>query len=397
MTDFIFCDKKVIIIIDYNRQFIYERVGLLMEEIIKCMAMAKTILKQNAGVMDTTGRIFASTDPMLQDQVDSSVRGVMNSEDVFLFTADRTYMKVYVGENLKYILFMEGDDPGLRTNLGLLAEWIKAASKERGSEQDKELFTKNVLLENVLPGEISMKAREFKINYAIPRLVMLVATSEEDEMEALDVLQNLYENPDVATVLSMDEKSVIIVFNAQDAIETEDTKNTFIDNTAGSILECLNAEGIKAHIGVGSYVNQFQYISKSYIDAKVAQRVGSIFDAASYISRYDQLGLGRMIYQLPERVCEMFIDEVFPNNAYRSLDDDTLETINTFFNNNLNGSETSRELYVHRNTLVYRLDKVKKNTGLDLRSFDDAVLFKMASMVKTYLDYLKESKDNKIR
>ena len=129
----------------------------------------------------------------------------------------------------------------------------------------------------------------------------------------------------------------------------------------------------------------------------LALRVGKIFEKNCYISKYNQLGIGRLIYQLPSTLCRMFIEEVFPNEAYKSLDEDTLATIDCFFENNLNGSETSRELFVHRNTLVYRLDKVKKNTGLDLRSFDDAVLFKIASMVRTYLQYLETSKDNMIR
>ena len=173
--------------------------------------------------------------------------------------------------------------------------------------------------------------------------------------------------------------------------------DSFIENCANSVLDCLNGEGCTAFIGVGSYVNLFQNISKSYRDAMLALRVGKIFEKNCYTSRYDKLGLGRLIYQLPATLCQMFIDEVFPNEAYKTLDDDTVVTIESFFANNLNGSETSRELYVHRNTLVYRLDKVKKNTGLDMRSFDDAVLFKMASMVRTYLEYLETSKDNMIR
>ncbi|SEW36674.1 transcriptional regulator, CdaR family [Ruminococcaceae bacterium KH2T8] len=368
-----------------------------MEEIKKCMRQTKMILKQDVGVMDTNGLVIASTDPENEGKTDSSARAVMMSDDIFSGTADRTYMKVAIGEQFRYIIYIQSDEPAARTYLELLAEWIKTAVKERGTDAEKELFTKNVLLENELQGEIPIKAREYKINCSEARLVMVVRSSREDGAEVLEILQNFYSDSDTACVLAMDETTAIVVLNAEEAVGSEDERNIFIQNSAQSILDCLNNEGLTVYIGVGSFVSLFQHISKSYRDAMLALRVGKIFEKNCFISRYDKLGLGRLIYQLPATLCQMFIDEVFPNEAYKTLDDDTVATIESFFANNLNGSETSRELYVHRNTLVYRLDKVKKNTGLDLRSFDDAVLFKMASMVRTYLEYLETSKDNMIR
>ena len=379
-----------------------------MEEIKKCMRQTKTILKQDVGVMDTNGLVIASTDPENEGRTDSSARAVMMSDDIFSGTADRTYMKVAIGEqfiflqaaclmNRLYILYIKSDEPSARIYLELIAEWIKTAVKERGTDAEKELFTKNVLLENELQGEIPIKAREYKINCSEARIVFVVRSSREDGAEVLEILQNFYSDSESACVLAMDETTAIIVLNAEEAIGSEDERNIFIENSAKSVLDCLNNEGLTVFIGVGSFVSLFQHISKSYRDAMLALRVGKIFEKNCYISRYDKLGLGRLIYQLPATLCQMFIDEVFPNEAYKTLDDDTVVTIESFFANNLNGSETSRELYVHRNTLVYRLDKVKKNTGLDLRSFDDAVLFKMASMVRTYLEYLETSKDNMIR
>lgn len=368
-----------------------------MEELKKCMRQAKNIIKQNLGVMDTNGLVIAATDPGIEGAVDSTARAVMMSDDIFSGTADKTYMKIAVGDQFKYILFVDSDDPGMRVCLELIGEWVKTAIKERGTDAERELFTKNVLLENELQGEIPIKAREYKINCNVARLVMVVRTSREDCVEALEILQNLYSDSEVASVLAMDETTIIIVFDAEDAIASEEDRNAFIESNSRSVLDCLENEGCTAYIGVGSYVNLFQHISKSYRDAMLALRVGKIFEKNCYISRYDKLGLGRLIYQLPATLCQMFIDEVFPNEAYKTLDEDTVATIESFFANNLNGSETSRELFVHRNTLVYRLDKVKKNTGLDLRSFDDAVFFKMASMVRTYLEYLETSKDNMIR
>lgn len=364
-----------------------------MEEIKKCMRQAKTILSQDVGVMDVSGLIIASTDPTLEGTVDSSVRAVMMSDDAFSGTAGKTYMKIAIGEQTKYIIYIDGVQPEVRVYLELLAEWIKSAIKERGTDAERELFTKNVLLENELPGDIPLKARGFKIDYTVPRFVMVIRTAREDGNEALEALQNFYSDSKVADVMAMDEKTMIIIMNAD-----VDNQDEYIDSSSHAVLDCLNNESITAFVGVGSVVPFFQNISKSYRDAMQSLKIGSVFEKKQYVTRYDKLGLGRIIYQLPPTLCQMFIDEVFPNGAYETLDEDTLTTIWSFFANNLNGSETSRELFVHRNTLVYRLDKVQKNTGLNLRSFEDAVLFKIASMVRTYLEYTESGKnDNLIR
>jgi carbohydrate diacid regulator len=161
------------------------------------------------------------------------------------------------------------------------------------------------------------------------------------------------------------------------------------------ILDNLNTESMsRVYIGIGMTAETMKDAAKSYREATMALRVGSIFENDQYVMRYDKLGLGRLIYQLPPTLCNMFLDEVFPKGAYEALDSETLLTISKFFENNLNGSETSRRLFVHRNTLVYRLDKVQKITGLDLRSFDDAVLFKLAAMVRTYLE--KQEKNGRM-
>lgn len=369
-----------------------------MEEIKKCVKQAKVILSKELGVMDVTGLIIAATEPELEETVDMSARAVLKSTDLFSCTSDKTYMKVIVGDQAKFIAYMEGIDQQTRTYLELISEWIKTASKAKGTDAERQMFTKNVLLENELPGDIPLKAREYGIECSVPRLVLVARTSKEQGADALEILQNFYPDESVASIFAMDEATAIVVMNAKDAVQNEDTKNDFILTTSQSIVECLGNESISVYVGVGSFVASYQYLAKSYRDAMLALRVGKVFGKNSYVSRYDMLGLGRLIYQLPATLCHMFIEEVFPSEAYATLDEDTLDTIECFFKNNLNGSETARELYVHRNTLVYRLDKVKKNTGLDLRSFDDAVLFKMASMVRTYLEYLDSGKDgNQIR
>ncbi len=368
-----------------------------MEEIKKCIKQAASILNAEAGVMDTNGLIVASTVPESEGQTDSACRAVMLSDDKYSLTSDRSYMKIIVSDQVRYIVYLNATDANARTNLALLGEWIRTIVLEHGTDAERELFVKSVLLENELAGEIPIKAREFKINCNESRLVIVVRTSENDGAATLDILQSIYGENTESTVLAMDENTSIVVLDVADVNDDGFDRSQFVDETAQAILDSLNNEGITAYIGVGSFVPTFQQIAKSYRDSMLALRVGRIFEKNCYISKYNQLGIGRLIYQLPSTLCRMFIEEVFPNEAYKSLDEDTLATIDCFFDNNLNGSETSRELFVHRNTLVYRLDKVKKNTGLDLRSFDDAVLFKIASMVRTYLEYLETSKDNMIR
>ena len=211
--------------------------------------------------------------------------------------------------------------------------------------------------------------------------VFIVRVNKNDGVECLEILQNLFPDGKTQMVVAMDEETILLVMDLSENVDS------FLNETSKTILDNLNAETmIRAHVGIGMPAPTLRDIAKSYREATLALRVGSIFESEQFIMRYDKLGLGRLIYQLPPTLCNMFLSEVFPKGAYESLDSDTLVTIQSFFENNLNGSETSRKLFVHRNTLVYRLDKVQKITGLDLRSFDDAVLFKLAAMVRTYLE-----------
>ena len=158
------------------------------------------------------------------------------------------------------------------------------------------------------------------------------------------------------------------------------------DEIAEEIEKKLHDDlNLKCVIGIGTTAKHLRVLADKYKEAQVAIEVGKVFDTEKSIIHYDNLGIGRLIYQLPTTLCEMFLSEVFKKNPIEALDQETLYTINKFFENNLNVSETSRKLFVHRNTLVYRLEKIKKLTGLDLREFDDAITFKVALMVKKYL------------
>ena len=352
-----------------------------MEDLRKCMREASAFLDKTAGVVNTEGLIVAATDGQLEGQEDTAVRAVSLSDELSVVSAGKTYLKLATGERPGLIAFIEGTDAVARNYLELLSHWILAELREPNSDVEREAFLKNVLLENELPGDVPLKAREYKIPYSTPRLAFLIRIDHAEEVDCLEILQNLFPDRRSSFVLAMDEETIVLL--------TEYIKEDelFIERTASTIMDTISAESLaKVRIGIGMVAETLKDTAKSYREASLAMTVGNIFENDTYVMRYDKLGLGRLIYQLPPTLCHMFLDEVFPKGAYESLDSETLLTIQKFFENNLNGSETSRQLFVHRNTLVYRLDKVQKITGLDLRSFDDAVLFKLASMVRRYLE-----------
>jgi carbohydrate diacid regulator len=352
-----------------------------MEEIKRSMREIRRILDQTVGVMDTAGLIIACTDPSLEGSEDPSIRAVLMSEDMFTSTSEKTYLRLVVGEQTQYIIFITDTDSVARTYLDLVAQWMKTALRDRNTDTERATLIKNILLENELPGDIPLKAREFKIPYSLERIVFLVRVSKNDGPDSLDILQNMFPDSKTHHTFAMDEETIVLV------MEIEGDFQSFLLEKSRIIQDNLNAESMtKVNIGVGTPAPMLKDVAKSYREAMLALRVGNIFEYEKCVMRYDKLGLGRLIYQLPPTLCNMFLDEVFAQGTYESLDSETLLTISKFFENNLNGSETSRKLFVHRNTLVYRLDKVQKITGLDLRSFDDAVLFKLASMVRTYLE-----------
>ena len=197
-----------------------------------------------------------------------------------------------------------------------------------------------------------------------------------------DVVQNLFPDRQNDFVLSIGETDVALIQQLPESTEPQGSRE---DRHAASRKPCARSGESTVVVGIGTMAMHLRDLAKSYKEAQIAIEVGKVFDTEKYIINYENLGIGRLIYQLPTTLCEMFLQEVFKKNPIDALDQETLFTINKFFENNLNVSETARKLFVHRNTLVYRLEKIKKLTGLDLREFDDAIAFKVALMVKKYL------------
>ncbi len=247
-------------------------------------------------------------------------------------------------------------------------------------KHDKVTFIKKILLDNILPGDIYIKSREMNFSSDARRVVYLVRMNDRQDAAAVEALQRLFPDRQKDFAITINESEVVLVKELKGADSRE------IANIAKLIDTTLEEELHLEHvIGVGAVAGQLKDVARSFKEAQIAVDIGRVFDEDMTIMNFENLGIGRLIYQLPTTLCEMFLSEVFRKGSIESLDEETLFTIQKFFENNLNVSETSRKLFVHRNTLVYRLEKIKKITGLDLREFDNAIVLKVALMVKKYL------------
>lgn len=341
-------------------------------------------LGHQIGFCDTKGTVLASNNQEEIGTVDTVARSFMKSPDHRSIFGDRSYVKIFHERQISMIAYIDGTDKVVVNYLDLLIGWVTSAVHERNNAAEFETFLKNVLLENELPGDIPIKAREYNIPNNLRRQCYLIHITGGSLLKVKNILQHVIDDSFEHNFIPMDEENFVLILS----VEGQEHRNN-VPNYPELILETLeDSLGTRVHLGVGMPVDVLKDIPKSYREASLALTVGKIFTDDSRIMRYNRLGLGRLIYQLPPTLCQMFLSEVFAANAYEELDEETLLTIQKFFENNLNGSETSRQLFVHRNTLVYRLDKVQKITGLDLRNFDDAVLFKLASMVRKYLESL---------
>ncbi len=281
-----------------------------------------------------------------------------------------------------YAVFVEGTDEMAARYASILAISLSSIKQYYDEKYDRNNFIKNVVLDNILPGDIFTKAKELHFNVDVTRVALLVRVVSTNDVSAYDVIQNLFPDKQKDFVFNISESDIVLVKEIKAGIDSKD-----LEKLARSIVDTLSSEFYtKAVVGIGTSVLGIKDLARSFKEAQVALEVGKVFDTEQSIVSYDNLGIARLIYQLPTTLCETFLREVFKTGSIDSLDHETLFTIHKFFENNLNVSETSRKLFVHRNTLVYRLEKIKKLTGLDLREFDHAIIFKIALMVKQYLN-----------
>ena len=282
---------------------------------------------------------------------------------------------------LEYAAFCSGDDEQARVLCSMAYIALNDAKAHYEEKHDRGTFVKNIIMDNILPGDIYIRAKELHFATDAPRAVFLVRQVGRSDVTTVDVISGMFPDKLQDFVLSINETDIAIVKQLDGSVTGQ-----ALEKIARNIEDTLKNElFLKPIIGIGTVAEHLRELADAYKEAQTAIDVCKVFDTEKSIINYENLGIGRLIYQLPTTLCEIFLTEVFKKNSIDALDQETLFTINKFFENNLNVSETSRKLFVHRNTLVYRLEKIKKLTGLDLRLFDHAIVFKVALMVRKYL------------
>ena len=332
------------------------------------------------GIVDATGNIVSCTELRFIGE------NVEAAEEFFAMGVDEgecggyTFRKLEGYDNgAEYAVFagQSGENAAIACSITAVA--INNSKSLYDEKHDKATFVKKIILDNILPGDIYIKSREMQFQNEIKRVVYLIHMDQKQDLTVVEMLQKIFPDRQHDFAITINETEVVLVKE----LRSSDAKE--INKYGKQIDAGMSEAGIDHVVGIGSVANQLKDIARSFKEAQVAVEIGRVFDESITMMSYENLGIGRLIYQLPTTLCEMFLSEVFKKGSVESLDEETLFTIQKFFENNLNVSETSRKLFVHRNTLVYRLEKIKKLTGLDLREFDNAIVLKVALMVKQYL------------
>ncbi|MCM1144143.1 MAG: helix-turn-helix domain-containing protein [Blautia sp.] len=343
----------------------------------------KVISKIDLCVFDLEGKVVASTfqpEDISVELIDAFANSPADSQVIGI----HHLMKIFDEGDLLFVLDAKGNSEDTYM-IGKIAvsqlQNLIIAYKEKF---DRNNFFQNLLLDNLLLVDIYNRAKKLHIDVAVPRAIILVETAQGKDPAASELLNGMFSPQTGDYVTAVDENNVIL-------IKTVNSENDYeeLGRVADTIVDMMSMEAMmNVRVAYGTIVGELKEVSRSYKEAKMALDVGKIFYEEKKVTAYSKLGIGRLIYQLPANLCRIFIDEIFDSNVPDDLDEETLTTINKFFENNLNVSETSRQLFVHRNTLVYRIEKLEKSTGLDIRTFDDALTFKIALMVVSYMRYL---------
>ena len=342
----------------------------------------KDAIDRVIGVIDENGVVISCSELVKIGEIRQGIRDEMVYASEGIVTGGFTYRSVSGGAKTEYVVFVEGEDKMAEKMAKLLAISLGNIKNLYDEKYDKGSFIKNIILDNILPSDIYIKSKELHFNTEEVRIVFLIKFFGKTDMLPFEMLQNMFPDKSKDYVISVGEHDIVLVKDIKPGTDSRE-----IERIATNIADTLCTEFYtKVAIGVSTAVDNIKDLARAYKEAQVALEVGKVFETEKNIISYENLGIGRLIYQLPTTLCEMFLQEVFKKGNLESLDRETLMTIQCFFENNLNVSETSRKLFVHRNTLVYRLEKIRKLTGLDLREFEHAITFKVALMVKKYLN-----------
>ncbi len=346
----------------------------------------RAVTKVDFCVYDLDGMVTAATfepDGLSSSFIDAFIESPADSQVI----GAHHLLKVYDGDELAYVLVAKGASDDVYMVAKICVNQLQALIVAYKERFDRNNFFQNLMLDNLLLVDIYNRAKKLHIAVTVPRVVFLIEARIERDNSAMEVLKGMFSQQSGDYLTAVDERNIILIKQ----VESNTTYEDLID-TAQSIVTLLNTEALlKVKVSFGSMVTELKDVSKSYKEAKLALDVGKIFYVEKDVISYSTLGIGRLIYQLPENLCHIFIDEIFRNENPFTIDDEIIKTVNKFLENNMNVSETSKQLCMHRNTLVYRIEKLQKATGLDVRNFDDALTFKIALMVANYVKYLENT------
>lgn len=348
----------------------------------KCMEDWKQISGLDFCLLSEDNSVFVATG---ERRIPSAgkLEDFRNGDALCTANASCCLYKVMDRDELLYILIVWGSGESTSTIGELAVCQIRSLIEAYSEKNDKNAFMQKLLLGSYSEVEAFNRAKKLHISSSCQRAVFLVETRQAGDEHALTMIRNIFSARTHDFITSVDDKGIIIV---RELVSTETYKN--LEATAHMLVDMLGAEAMtQAWVAYSNVANGLRDLANAYKEARMALEIGKIFYSERNVFGYRKLGIGRLIYQLPEEVCEMFIEEIFDGESLDVIDGETLNIIRTFFENNLNLSETSRQLYVHRNTLVYRFEKIQKRFGLDLRSFEDALTFKIAMLVSGYLRY----------
>ncbi len=364
---------------------------MLSSQTIKnCLEELRMISRTEFCVQDSVGNVIAATEKMDIPARDL-VMGLANSAVDSQILGNSYLLKVMEEDELLFILTATGTSEYTFMVAKIAVSELRNLSIAYKEKFDRNNFFQNLLLDNLLLVDIHNRAKKLRINYAESRAIILFEVAEHKDVIASEMLSGLFtiQNGDYLT--EIDENSVILIKSLEERAATDPYE--MLEECARTAVDMLNTEAmINVRASYGTIVSELKDLSRSYKEARMAMDVGRIFYESDRVISYNQLGIGRLIYQLPPNLCKLFLEEIFENEDAIEFDNELLTTINTFFENNLNVSETARQLFVHRNTLVYRIEKLEKSTGLDIRTFDDAMTLKIALMVRAYMKEQKRRK-----
>jgi len=343
----------------------------------------KNITRKEISVLDRDGKVVASTEQDSYPELQPIIEAFINSPAENQLVQGYQYFKVFDNNLAEYIVIIPGEDEDTYRVGKIITFHIQSLMMAYKERFDRDNFIKNLLLDNLLLVDIYSRAKKLRIDKNVKRVVYLIETSLDPDISAMEVIRSIFPDKHRDFVTEVDENSIVLVKELKERDSTNE-----IEQIASMIENTLSSEAMsRVYVAIGAVVKDLRDVSNSFKEARLAQEVGKIFESEKQIVNYERLGIGRLIYQLPVQLCRIFINEMLEGFIIDDIDDELSITVAKFFENDLNVSETSRELYIHRNTLVYRLDKLQKMTKLDLRKFSDAITFKIALMVNKFLQF----------